>query len=310
MTDFFSRLALRAVGRADRVQPIAASMFAPRRDQTSQEQSLESDPTGVANEPSAIKKRRIPTARPEESASDGRALAELHDDLSSRTFTPEDTLDRAEAIASPPEATRLVHPSRAESSSERDALWSMDTGRAYSDRGKARMRIDSTDDASRQIETSDPSAIPAVDTVAIKPNPSGSDRASERGLSSEDSMRGSLVASPSTRRQAEIPSIQASKTAEDLLSPSSVARSPTGDAPPPRSRELTARLSDGQAQFEQPVVSPVTTSQSAPSEPTIQVTIGRIEVRAASLAPTPRAKRPQASVSLADYLKERDRSGR
>jgi hypothetical protein len=46
----------------------------------------------------------------------------------------------------------------------------------------------------------------------------------------------------------------------------------------------------------------------APAEPVVQVTIGRIEVRAVQPSPPSRlrAPRPRPKLSLSDYLRERD----
>jgi hypothetical protein len=50
-------------------------------------------------------------------------------------------------------------------------------------------------------------------------------------------------------------------------------------------------------------------AQPPPAEPTVQVTIGRLEVRAAIPAPAPEPRpKPRTSVSLDEYLDRRSRS--
>ena len=319
MTDFLSRLALRAVGGASRVQPVVAPMFAPRRDRALEyatgqdfvEQSVEAEGLRGDVRPLAGDHEMVSRARRENSDSNGNADGRPTDVVAPRAITPNELVASTEAVTAVPTAPRLVQISRAGSEAGRRAPLATFVGGELSGSGTAARRNDSSHGASDLIGSSMPSLPAPTATADSGSNRDGRERPGQPPVSRAGGTIETLLARAATRPYDGPPTILGRESPGDGAARLEGARSPSQEPGPLESRPGTVgRPADLSEPAGQVVAPPTGLSNPVSSEPAIQVTIGRIEVRAMSAAPPPRTKRSTPSLSLDDYLKSRDGSGR
>ncbi len=312
MADFLSRLAERALGVAPSAQPVIASMFAPGPTLASPSledsaESVESLATIGRDEPVDLYwnsdfENRNPTVETR------RPVSATKDELRhSDSLLPEDD-------------SLSVRPTRFPVVGDQSSVAPRSQGQGITESAPVTL-------SSRQSERRSLRATNLNDGSFTKNHEEpGTDGADGRGITlrqgSEVSTHGSVAEKSKEERKTDSGETQS-------LSPHSEARVPRPESGP---RSLAPVLGYGtQSAAASRVVRPqavaegtplrdsqrttdywrrTETSRHPPESPTIRVTIGRVEVRAI-LPPAPTATRPAAArssqtLSLEDYLKQRD----
>jgi hypothetical protein len=148
---------------------------------------------------------------------------------------------------------------------------------------------------------------PAPPAAAVEPPRAAARAPRQAGRPDRSAAAGSPQAPPSARLRSSAPPAPAGSSGRAVdrrIIPARPLDGSSGAPPPPQSRSPDAS-------------SPARRDRSSrrppvDEEPTVQIAIGRIEIRATALPATPprRARTPLPTLGLDDYLRERERGGR
>lgn len=272
MSDFLTRLAQRAIGQAPLVKPSVRPMYAPA-DLAVMSPGEEGWSEFVDEHESPRQHRRIP------------AEQRVHH-RAAPAAQPPMPLPRGQAVASR-DKTALVPP--------RPSIPSPDPAVA----------------APERAAPPSPLPIQAAEQVAIAA-PAFHLGVAQLIRDESPIERQSRV--PLTPRSMEQDAVVAHRNLAEDASGRRPDRHRLGTSPLPSSLSREARLRPAIApptDGHQSLSSPLAPFDTAPSAPTIRVTIGRIEVRGAAMPNPPAPARPKRpTLSLGDYLKERDGGNR
>jgi len=150
--------------------------------------------------------------------------------------------------------------------------------------------------ALRHADVSDSTTATQVRRVGPEKKPSA--------LPQPSSAQARVEAAPRPRDRATHPSVLEPRT--DASAPET-PRDHAHDASPAPAPTQAQAILKPRLPYPEPVAQSAQPSASLPTEPTVHVTIGRVEIRAVAAAATPtRAAPPKPALSLSDYLQRRD----